>query len=72
MTPITYRNQTIERLEAENKVLREILEQAIHYSKIELPSMNEAAQLSWLQSMRSHVLDILEAAQANAREPGEG
>ena len=66
MTPITHRNREIERLERELAESREevrrllhVIEQATHYSKVELPRMSETAQLSWLQSMRGHILDIL-------------
>lgn len=34
MTPITHRNRTIERLERENKMLREALEQFANYKPV--------------------------------------
>lgn len=86
--PITYRNQTIERLEAENKMLREALQPFADAAKnliaksrygysIEHYGLVEFAQGKYLGVSEIYVKDLrraveaLQAAQANALEPGE-
>lgn len=79
MTPITYRNQTIERLEAENKALREALEE-ISTRALDVKPKSEwytrpvdyaQAYGAWTQAELARRA-LKQAAQAKALEPGEG